>query len=444
MSKRRRPKLPAGLFEAQIESLSHEGRGIARIEGKTTFIQGALEGERVQFQYTQRKKDFDEGVCVEVLEASEHRAEPPCEHYALCGGCSMQHLKPEQQIIYKQNVLLDLLKRYANVQPDAVLAPLQDKDIHYRNKARLSVRYVMKKEACLLGFRERLNPRFITDIQGCKVLNAKIDQDILPLRSLLDSFEDRQSIAQIELAAGDTEQALIFRNMNPLSPHDETLLKQFGEKHQYKIFLQPGSEDSVYLFYPEQGEFLSYELPAHQLKYEFHPTDFTQVNAAINRRMIDMAIDMMELSDEDRVLDLFCGLGNFSLALARYAGKVMGVEGSERMVQRANHNARLNGLGNVLFRAENLEDSEAVLRSFQGSYNKLLIDPPRSGAFEIVKAMDKMMPERIVYVSCNPVTLARDCDILVNQHQYKLKAAGVMDMFPHTAHVESIALFVRE
>ncbi|CAM3084555.1 23S rRNA (uracil-5-)-methyltransferase RumA [Legionella steigerwaltii] len=427
---------------APIDNLSHDGKGIARIQGKATFIQGALPGELVEFQYKRIKKDFDEGLLLKVLKPSSLRVEPKCPHYSMCGGCSLQHMSEEEQIHFKQEQLLDLLSRYGHTKPQTVLLPLVSGYWNYRNKARLSVRYVEKKQASMVGFRERNNPRYITEITQCPVLNAKLDADIIPLRQLIDSMQDKHCIAQIEVAAGDEEVALIFRNLTPLNPDDELEIQKFAKDYQYKIFLQPGGPDTVYCFFPpNSSEYLTYKLPDYQITFSFHPTDFTQVNSALNRSMVSQAIQLMDLKSTDIVLDLFCGLGNFSLPMAQFCAKVLGVEGSKTMVERAYMNAKLNHIQNVDFYAANLDDVNEVKKLVQQPCNKVLIDPPRSGALEIVKQIDALNPERIVYVSCNPVTLARDTDILVNQKGYTLIKAGVMDMFPHTAHVESIALF---
>ncbi len=427
---------------AQIVNLSHDGKGVARINGKATFIQGALPGETVEFQYTRVKKDFDEGQLLSVIDASALRVEPKCAHYAMCGGCSLQHLSEKEQIHFKQEQLIDLLARYGHTQPQSVLPPLVANHWNYRNKARLSVRYVDKKQSSMVGFRERNNPRYIAEITQCPVLNARLDQDIIPLRNLINSMEDKYCIAQIEVAAGDDEIGLIFRNLSTLTADDELRIQKFAEDYHYKIFLQPAGPDSVYCFYPpNSSDYLTYSLPDYQITYSFHPTDFTQVNAELNRSMVALALELMDLKSTDVVLDLFCGLGNFSLPMAKFCSKVLGVEGSEAMVERAYMNAKLNHLDNVSFYAANLDDVQEVQKLVQQPCNKILIDPPRSGALEIVKQIDALNPERIVYVSCNPVTLARDTDILVNQKGYVLIKAGVMDMFPHTAHVESIALF---
>ncbi|MGQ3890604.1 23S rRNA (uracil(1939)-C(5))-methyltransferase RlmD [Legionella sp. CNM-4043-24] len=425
-----------------IDTISHDGRGIARIDGKATFIQGALPGETVTFKYIRVKKDYDEGVTLSVETPASNRVEPRCPHYHMCGGCSLQHLDENTQIHVKQSLLLDLLSRIGRVEPEQILEPLISDVWHYRNKARLSVRYVEKKQSTLVGFREKNNPRYITEITQCPVLNAKIDAQIMTLRALIDSLETPADIAQIEVAAGDDDVALMFRNMNPLTEKDEAALRRFGQATGFTLYLQPGGTDSVTLFYPEDAEpWLHYELPDEGVRFRFHPTDFTQVNAGLNRAMVARAMNLMDLQPDDVVLDLFCGLGNFSLPLARRCARVIGIEGSDTMVERASMNASLNGISNTQFYCADLDRPDALAAFAIQGVNKLLIDPPRSGALEIVRQIDKLKVERIVYVSCNPATLARDSDILVNQHGYRLISAGVMDMFPHTAHVESIALF---
>lgn len=427
---------------AQVTHLSHDAKGIARIGGKTTFIPGALADELVEFQYTRVKKEYDEGRLLSVLEPSPLRVEPKCPHYHICGGCSLQHMGAEEQIHFKQEQLLDLLSRFGHTSPREVLSPLTASYWNYRNKARLSVRYVEKKQAAMVGFRERNSPRYIAEITQCPVLNARVDADIIHLRQLIDSLDEKHCIAQIEVAAGDDDIALIFRNLEPLSAGDELKLKQFSERYGYALFLQPGGPETVQCVYPPNfGEYLSYALPDYGIRFQFHPTDFTQVNTALNRAMVNRAIELMDLNNTDLVLDLFCGLGNFSLPMAKLCAKVIGVEGSKTMVERAYMNAKANHLSNVDFYAANLDDVTEVRRVVQHSVNKVLIDPPRSGAFELVKQIDALNPDRIVYVSCNPITLAKDADVLVNQKGYVLMRAGVMDMFPHTAHVESIALF---
>lgn len=442
--RRRRQTLPKTQLTTTIEKFSHDGRGIARIEGKTTFIDGALPFETVMFHYTSKKRDYDEGVVDSISVHSPLRVEPHCAHYALCGGCSLQHLDGGAQIHEKQALLLDSLQRIGHCQPDTLSDPLTSDLWHYRNKARLSVRYVEKKQSTLVGFREKNNPRYITEIQHCPVLNKAVDAQLMSLRALIDSLDDPHSIAQVEVAAGDKDVALIFRNMSVLSADDENKLRHFSHTSGMRIYLQPEGSDSVYLFYPESADsYLMYSLPEYGIDFRFFPTDFTQVNAGLNRLMVTKAVEALALQSSDVVLDLFCGLGNFSLPLAKNSAMVIGVEGSEAMVNRAKMNAQRNGIINVDFFAANLEEATALDGLCDRVFTKILLDPPRTGALEIVKQMDKLNPERIVYVSCNPATLARDADVLVNQHGYRMVEAGVMDMFPHTSHVESMALFVK-
>ena len=441
--RRFKSKKPSTPQTAVIEKFSHDGRGIARIEGKTTFIAGALPTETVQFMMTRRKADFDEGYVMNVLTPSAQRVEPHCPHYALCGGCSLQHLSAESQIEAKQSLLIEVLERIGHCQPQSILPPLTADVWHYRNKARLSVRYVEKKSATLLGFREKNNPRFITDIHQCPVLHAQVDQHIDTLRMVLDTLPDKRCIAQIEVAAGEDAVALIIRNLAPLTEPSQTQLREFAKQTGFRLYLQPAGPDSVQLFHPlDADEYLHYSLPEFSLVYRFHPNDFTQVNQPINRQMVSLAVRLLALQPTDVVLDLFCGLGNFSLPLAQKSARVIGLEGSAQMIDRAYSNAQANHISNAEFACHNLEEWLLTDPQVQ-DVNKLLLDPPRSGALSIVKQMHILKPELIVYVSCNPVTLARDADILVNTQEYALQAAGVMDMFPHTAHVESIAVFSR-
>ena len=427
-------------YTASIEKFSHDGRGIARIEGKTTFIEGALPGETVQFTYTRRKADFDEGQVVQVVTPSSDRVVPGCPHFMVCGGCSLQHLSSAAQIQAKQALLLDVFSRVGHCQPDMVLSPITDSAWHYRHKARLSVRYVEKKAETLLGFREKNNPRFIADIHQCPILLATVDTQMEALRALLNASPDKRWIAQIEIAAGDTEVALIVRHLQPLTATTHDLLRQFSDQTSCRIYLQPAGPDSVQLFYPPKGDpYLQYTLPEFAVTYRFHPTDFTQINLGINRKMVSLAIQLLELQANDVVLDLFCGLGNFSLPIAKHCARVVGLEGSSQMIERAQMNAAENAITNVAFACKNLEDWSLTDPLAQGA-NKLLLDPPRVGAQALVKQMHLLHPEVIVYVSCNPMTLARDAALLVAQG-YTLQAAGVLDMFPHTAHVESIAVF---
>lgn len=439
----RRPKLPTGDFEATIENLSHEGKGIARVEGKTTFIHGALPGEKVRFKYTNRNKRYDEGVCIELIEApSINRVTPHCPGFEVCGGCSLQHMSAIAQIDFKQSVLKENLTHFARVEPETWLAPLQATDKHYRHKARLSVRYVKAKESAQVGFRERVNPSYVADIDSCAVLEASVGLQIQSLKVLITSLDTRCDIAQIEVAIGQEATILILRNMAPLTSEDEAKLEHYADEHKVYFYLQPKGPDTVSPFYPKpHWQYLSYALPEFNLTMQFSPTDFTQVNPYINQKMVSQAVELLDVQADEAVLDLFCGLGNFSLPIARKAKFVVGVEGSEAMVDRASMNAKHNDITNAHFYALDLTspfDGEVWARQ---QFDKLLIDPPRSGAKEIVENIEKIAPKRIVYVSCSTASLARDAGILVHEKGYRLTQCGVMDMFPHTSHVESIAVF---
>ncbi|MFN3234393.1 MAG: 23S rRNA (uracil(1939)-C(5))-methyltransferase RlmD [Gammaproteobacteria bacterium] len=426
-----------------IQSLSHEGRGVAQIDGKTVFIDNALPGETVTFDYTRRKNSFDEGKATVIQNRSEHRATPKCSVFDLCGGCSLQHMDMPSQLSLKQKTLLEQLKHFGQVQAETVLLPLSANDWGYRRKARLGVRYIPKKEKVLVGFRET-NGRYITNTEQCEVLHASIGTKIEALSELIRSLDAYDNIPQIEVAAGDDVTALIFRHLIELSEEDKTKLVAFGKEHGFHIYCQPKNIDSIYLLSPENHpERVSYHLPKHDITMQFHPSDFTQINHELNQKMIDLAIQQLDIQPDDRVLDLFCGIGNFSLPLARYAKHVTGVEGSIKATDRANENAKKNGLTNVEFHTANLEEPCNHLPWANQTYDKCLLDPARTGAETILPLINELKPSVIVYVSCNPSTLARDAGILVNTFGYTLKQCGIMNMFPHTKHVESIATFVK-
>ena len=437
--RRRRKQVEAEPQYAVIESLNHDSRGVAHLDGKAIFIRGALPGEEVMFRPTRSRKSYSEGDCVEVLKASDDRVEPRCEHFEICGGCSLQHMKPEVQIDAKQQVLLENLKHLGKVQPETILPPVTGSHWGYRRKARLGAKYVFKKESVLIGFRER-SSSFLADIQRCEVLHPAIGENLLELRDLMMGLNARERIPQIEVAIGDASIALIFRTLDPLDEDDKTRLKAFSETRGFQIYLQPKGPDTVTLLHPEKAQ-LSYCLPEFDLEFLFNPLDFTQVNAEINRKMMSLAVEMLDPQPDERILDLFCGLGNFSLPLARRAGSVVGVEGDEGLVERARQNAAHNGIKNAEFFSADLSDDPSSRSWFGGGFDKLLIDPARAGAAEVIAQLPKLNVSRIVYVSCNPATLARDAGEIVNRHGYRLVSAGVMDMFPHTTHVESIALF---
>ncbi|MGB0720907.1 MAG: 23S rRNA (uracil(1939)-C(5))-methyltransferase RlmD [Gammaproteobacteria bacterium] len=441
MGRSRRKKLPLDPFPAHIESLAHDGRGVARIDGKTTFIRGALPGEDVEFIYTSKRRNRDEGRCVSVQTPSPERVEPGCPHFGLCGGCSLQHQDPTRQIEAKFQVLKDNLERIGKVEPEAYLAPLTGPHWGYRHKARLGARYVHKKEKLLVGFREAGTSK-VADLTACAVLHPAVGERLTALREMLARLSVHERIPQIEVAVGDDHGALIVRNLEPLPENDRAVLRAFGRETDLDIYLQPGGPDTVEPLTEVRP--LSYRLPEWNVEVFFRPDDFTQVNTELNRSMVARALEMLDPKPEDRVLDLFCGLGNFTLPLARKAGQVTGVEGDAGLVERARENARSNGVDNVNYFVANLMEDQSGAEWLQQSYDKILLDPPRSGAVEMIPHLAGLGARRIVYVSCHPGSLARDAGLLVNEHGYRMVRAGVMDMFPHTAHVESIALFERK
>ena len=431
---------PAEPLSATIESLSHEGRGIARINGKTVFIDGALPGEEARFLYTRKRGQFDEGRTVEVLQASPRRVEPRCPHYGICGGCSLMHLDGGEQLAHKQAVLLEQLQHIGGLEPERVLPPLSASPWGYRRKARLGVKYVAGKEKVLVGFREK-HGSFIADIDSCEVLHPFLGRAIGELKELVRGLSVYRQVPQMEVAVSDTVAAVVIRHLAPLTGNDKSILADYETRRPVRFYLQPGGLDSVHSLSAENGRDLYYRLDRHDITMEFSPIDFTQVNFELNVMLVDRVIELLEPGAADQVLDLFCGLGNFTLPIARYANHVTGLEGSEELVCRARGNAENNGISNVDFSACNLSEPDAGSVISGYAYNKVLLDPPRSGAREIIEQLDLQRLEKLVYVSCNPATLARDAGILANQGGLSLKAAGVMDMFPHTSHVESIALF---
>jgi 23S rRNA (uracil1939-C5)-methyltransferase len=430
-------------FTIQIDRLAHDGRGVGMVNGKTTFVTGALPTETVTAEYVKKRSRLNEARVIQVDQPARDRVEPECPHFLLCGGCQLQHLPANKQIQLKQEILLEQLTHIGQVQAQQILPPLAASPWHYRHKARLGVRYVPTKQKVLVGFREKFHSRFIADLHECHILVDRAGVGIADLQTLVMQLNIREHIPQIELAAGDDECALIIRHLQPIPDEDRQRLIEYARQYRLIIYLQPGGLDSITQLWPEQDSCLHYTLPDHALRFAFHPGDFTQVNPAMNRLMVNRAIELLALDNTDKVLDLFCGLGNFSLAIARQCQQVTGVEGCQRMVERANANARLNQIDNVDFHAADLTQPFERTTWWPGQYNKLLLDPPRSGALEIIQQLAQHPFERIVYVSCNPATLARDLNELVHRQHYRLVATGVMDMFPHTAHVEAIALLTR-
>jgi 23S rRNA (uracil1939-C5)-methyltransferase len=429
--------------EALIESIDHEGVGVAHVDGKVTFIDGGVTGERVAFVRRRSRGNFDLGTVTQVLRASAQRTDPRCRYFGTCGGCAMQHIEPSAQVAAKQRVLEDNLDRLGRVKPETILAPVMGPAWGYRNRARLSVHYVAKKGGVLVGFHERRSS-FVADTQSCEVLPPAVSALIPKLRELFTSMRLRERLPQLELAVGDSVTVFVLRHLEALPDEDAAKLRDFADRHGIQWWLQPKGPESAHPWYPLDAAALDYRLPEFDLMLGFGPTEFTQVNAGVNRILVKRAVDLLDPRPGERVGDLFCGLGNFTLALATRGADVVGIEGAASLVARATANAAANGLQDrATFIAHDLyTDAEGALTRM-GRVEKLVIDPPRDGAMEICKAMGDDAPARIVYVSCSPSTLARDAGVLVNVKGYRLKAAGVANMFPHTGHVESIALFER-
>lgn len=427
-------------MELLIESLSHEGRGVARLDQKAVFVSGALPGERVRAQIVKKHRQYDDAAVTQVLNASPDRVEPRCAHVAVCSGCSLQHLSPTAQIAHKQQHLLDVLQRIGKVVPQRLLAPIQREQWGYRRKARLSVRYVEKKGRALVGFRED-NGRYVAEITRCPVLDPRIGDHLASLSELVSGMDARAAIAQIEVAAA-ADLYLVIRHLVPLSAADRARLAQFASAIAARIVLQPGGPDSLVGLDGEPLPELSYRIDG-DIVVRYQPLDFVQVNDSVNQAMVEQALDLLKVGADDHVLDLYCGLGNFTLPLARRARLVTGVEGDAGMIARARANAHHNGMSNVEYHVADLSQDQSDASWSRAAYTRLLLDPPRAGAERVFEYLPGSEVERMVYVSCHPATLARDAAILESRGGFTLEAAGVMDMFPHTGHVESMALFVR-
>ncbi|MEO1767824.1 23S rRNA (uracil(1939)-C(5))-methyltransferase RlmD [Thiobacter aerophilum] len=430
-------------MSARIESLDHEGRGVAHVAGKVVFVEGALPGECVEYRTLRRKSTYELGEVTRVLEASFMRVTPRCPYFGVCGGCLLQHMEPYAQVAAKQRILEDNLARIGKVRPESMLPAIHGPSWGYRHRARMSARLVAKKGGVLVGFHERRSS-FIADMHGCEILPPRIARLIDPLRALIGGLSVRERAPQVEIALGERVDALVLRILEPLSADDEVRLREFADAHGIQWWLQPKGPDSVFPFYPLEAPHLSYTLPEFGLDMPFSPTEFTQVNPAINRVLVRRAMALLDPQPGERIADLFCGLGNFSLPMARRGATVVGVEGSSALVARARANAAHNGLAaSTHFLAANLFEVTPETLAEWGHFDKMLIDPPRDGAIQVVKALGSDAPARIVYVSCSPATLARDAAVLSHEKGYHLLAAGVVNMFPHTGHVESIALFER-
>ena len=436
----RRAKVAAEPEQGTVAALTAAGEGIVK-DGKAAFVGGALPGEVIRFRRVRRHRGHDEGQLLEVIEASPDRVFPRCAHFGVCGGCALQHLSAERQIEVKEQELRDALERVAKVTPDAWLPPLRGPQWGYRRRARLGARFVPKKARVVVGFRERLAP-YIAALERCEVLGEPVGALIAPLSVMLTGLATREHIPQIEVAIAENTTALVFRVLRPLPPDDVAALREFGRQHAVRIYLQTGGLDTIAPLDPVPDlEPLRYSLPEFGVAYDFAPTDFVQVNAAINAAMVSQVIALLELDPACRVLDLYCGLGNFTLPLARRAASVLGIEGDAALIERARHNARMNGLTNAQFLAADLTQPLAVNAPYlAGGFSHVVLDPPRAGALEVMPTIAQLAPRKVAYISCHPGSLARDIAVLVHEFGFVLRAAGVLDMFPHTAHVESLAV----
>ncbi|HEX5356622.1 MAG TPA: 23S rRNA (uracil(1939)-C(5))-methyltransferase RlmD [Aquabacterium sp.] len=457
------PPVPPHLQWLKIESLDLEAQGVAhRADGKVVFVEDALPGEEVRVNISRKKNNWEQGTMTDLRCESSQRVKPKCTYFGLCGGCKMQHFHAAAQVAVKQRVLEDNLWHLGKVKPDMLLRPIEGPAWGYRYRARLSVRYVAKKNTVLVGFHERKS-RYVADMQTCEILPPHVSRLLMPLRALIMGMDQRESLPQIEVAVGTKVTVLVLRHLNALSPADAQRLRDFatehsahdGGRHTISWWLQPKGPDTVHPL-DESLPSLDYTLPEFGITMPFKPTDFTQVNHAINQVLVGRALRLLDVQPEERVIDWFCGLGNFTLPLATQAREVLGIEGSETLVARSRENAKVNGVdANTSFVARNLFEITPQELASYGHADKWLIDPPREGAFALAKAMadlhqdptlvpDWVPPKRIVYVSCSPSTLARDAGLLVHQAGYRCVSGGAVNMFPHTAHVESMAVFERD
>lgn len=447
----RGPMPPGPPEDGEVAALNHDGEGVLR-GAKTAFVPGALPGEQIRFRRVRRHRQHDEGELLEVLRPSPDRVAPPCPHFGVCGGCALQHLDPAAQLAAKQRELAESLMRVGRAEPARWLPPLAGPTTGYRRRARLGAKFVPKRGRALVGFRERSKP-YVAALDACAVLAAPLGGLITPLSDLLTGLASRQAIPQIEAAVGEDATALVFRVLETPGPADLLALHAFGLAHGVRIHLQPAGIDSVRVLRSpdpawaaaraEDEPWLHYTLPEHDVRLAFRPTDFVQVNAAVNRQLVSRALEELQVGPEHRVLDLFCGLGNFTLPLARRVREVVGIEGEAGLVARARYNAGLNGIDNAAFHVADLAAPDGGGAALAGRFDRVLLDPPRAGAIEVLPRVAALGAARIVYVSCHPGTLARDVEALCHVHGYRLEAAGVIDMFPHTTHVESMAVLER-
>ncbi|MDO9103486.1 MAG: 23S rRNA (uracil(1939)-C(5))-methyltransferase RlmD [Methylovulum sp.] len=439
----RRKPLPETPVKATIESLAHDGRGVAHVDGKVVFIDEALPGEDVEFVYTEIRKDYAEGRVSTLLSRSDIRADALCPHYGVCGGCSFQHVASSEQLRVKQDLLVEQFKRIGKIAIPEIWEPLAGPHWGYRRKARMGVKYVAKKDRVLVGFRERRHP-YLAEIDSCIVMHPLVGTQLLALGELIAGLTIKDKIPQIEVAIGDEQCVLSIRVLEPPTDEDQARMRAFGHEHNMSLCLQSKGPDTIVPLTGEPEIIPTYALPDQGIEFKFRPAMFTQVNYEINRQMINRVIETLDLDENDTVLDLFCGLGNFTLPIAKKAGSVVGIEGDLPLVNHAKANALHNNIHNVEFYAADLSKDISDYPWANRKYNKIMLDPSRAGASEVLHHFKKWQPEQIIYVSCNPSTLARDAGILVNELGYTLIKAGVMDMFPQTGHVESIALFAKK
>jgi 23S rRNA (uracil1939-C5)-methyltransferase len=423
----------------ETEALDAAGRGVARNAGKVVFVEGALAGELVEARLLEARPKYDRASVTAILRASASRRAPRCPHFGVCGGCATQHVDGRTQVASKQRWLEDNLARIGKVKAEFMLPPIYGEEWGYRHRARLSVRYVESKGAALVGFRERKSTH-VADMRGCDVLPPRISCLIVPLRTLIGGLSIRDRVPQIEIAAGEAATVLLFRHLLPFSAGDEALLREFADVHAVRVWLQPAGPETAAPFHPATRGDLDYGLPEFGVRIAFQPADFTQVNPAVNRLLVSRAVRLLDPQPGERIADLFCGIGNFTLPLAARGARVIGFEGSAALVERARQNAAANQL------VAQFEVADLFKPNLDpwGPFDKFLLDPPREGAISLVHSLPDTWPRRIVYVSCDPATLARDADVLVHAKGFRLSCAGVVNMFPHTAHVESIALFERD
>lgn len=426
-----------------IESLDNEGRGIAHADGKVIFIEGALPGEVVEYSSYRRKPSYEQAQATRVVKASCQRVQPACPYFGVCGGCSMQHLEPGAQTAAKQRVLEDALWHLGRLRPETIFPAIAGPAWGYRYRARLSVRFVAKKGGVLVGFHEK-RKSFIVAMDSCAVLPPAVSALLPHLKALIRQLSIAERLPQIEVSIGDEQTVLVLRILDALTERDESLLREFADRHGVVLFLQTGGPATAALFHPADAGALHYTLPDFGVSLGFSPTDFTQVNHGINRMLVRRAMSLLRPAAGERIADMFCGLGNFTLPIARSGADVVGIEGSQALVERARGNAELNGLGGrCSFGVANLFEATPESLAALGRFDKMLIDPPREGAIDLVRSLADDAPARIVYVSCSPATLARDAAVLVRERGYALRGAGIASMFPQTSHVESIALFER-